>query len=53
MNDLYRDVELAAETYHADGERGERIIRAFLLVGFLAVLVIEGWLLWQWLQMLA
>jgi hypothetical protein len=26
---------------------GERLIRAFLMVGFLAVLAIEAWLLWQ------
>ena len=31
---------------------GERFIRAILLVGFVAVLAIEAWLLWQVWQLL-
>lgn len=27
--------------------RGEKIIRVVLLTGFLAILLLEGWLVWQ------
>ncbi|MDX1600897.1 MAG: hypothetical protein R3191_05230 [Anaerolineales bacterium] len=53
MNDISRNVDLASDSYSVDVDRGERIIRAVLLAGFLAVLAVEAWLLWQWIQLLA
>lgn len=53
MSDMYRDLDLPVETYDSDVDRGERIIRAILLAGFLGVLALEAWLLWQWIRLLA
>jgi hypothetical protein len=38
---------LPAEAIEPPGSVGERLIRAVLLAGFVAVLATEAWLLWQ------
>lgn len=53
MSEITRDLDLTMEAYGDEMERGERIIRAVLLVGFLGVLALEAWLLWRWIQLLA
>lgn len=44
------EVGLTGEELEMQAVAGERLIRAVLLVGFLAVLLVEAWLLWQIMQ---
>lgn len=44
---MYYEPELTREGIEPTLSSGERLIRAILLVGFVAVLAVEAWLLWQ------
>ncbi len=53
MTERYGDFELLDDYYSNNQDQGERVIRALLLTGFITVLLVEAWLLWQWLQLMA
>ncbi|HKZ54555.1 MAG TPA: hypothetical protein VJ123_03670 [Anaerolineales bacterium] len=42
-----REIGFQVDSLEPPLSAGERLIRALLLVGFVAVLTIEAWLLWQ------
>lgn len=41
------ELDLPQELSHGRELPGEKIIRGILLAGFLAILLLEGWLIWQ------
>jgi hypothetical protein len=50
---LYYEPSVTSDGTEKHLSVGERFIRGFLLVGFVAVLAIEAWLLWQVWQLWA
>jgi hypothetical protein len=42
-----QEITPTVQTWEARPEVGEKLIQAFLLIGFGAIVVLEGWLVWQ------
>lgn len=47
QDSLLTERQLSADMFDPPLSLGERLIRAFLLAGFVVVLAVEAWLLWQ------
>lgn len=41
------ELDLPRELSHGRENKAEKVIRAVLLAGFLAIILLEGWLIWQ------
>jgi hypothetical protein len=44
---IAQDMNFIVETTEAPLTSGERAVRWVMVVGFVSILVLEGWLLWQ------
>lgn len=51
-SDRLNELEVAPDPAFPTLSRAERLIRWILLTGFVLVLLVEGWLVWQLLRML-
>ncbi len=47
---MFQEVTVASEAFTPPLTRGERLARAVVLLGFMGVLGLEAWLIWQILQ---
>jgi hypothetical protein len=44
---IVHDISYSVETHEAPLTSGERAVRWFMVVGFVSILILEAWLLWQ------